>query len=96
MLSSLWMIIPERSTPQHKMWFVRNAAGNTFVFSDKKMKKIIKRMERKFSKDWRTVTQVVIVRGEEVSCMEGGGGDGVRGSVMLCDAGGGKLLIAVT
>ena len=34
------------------------------------MKKITIRIERKFSKDWRTETQVVTVRGEEVSCVE--------------------------
>ena len=64
------MNTPERSTPQQKMKVVRNATGNSLVFSDKKMKKGTIRMERKFSEDWRTVTQVVTVRGEEVSCVE--------------------------
>ena len=64
------MNTPERSTPQHKMEVVRNATGSSMVFSDKKMKKGTIRMERKFSEDWRTVTQVVTVRGEEVSCIE--------------------------
>ena len=64
------MNTPERSTPQQKMEVVRNATGNSLVFSDKKMKKGTIRMERKFSEDWRTVTQVVSVRGEEVSCVE--------------------------
>ena len=65
------MNTPERSTPQHKMEVVRNATGSSMVFSDKKMKKGTIRMERKFSEDWRTVTQVVTLRGEEeVSCIE--------------------------
>ena len=65
------MNTPERSTPQHKMDIVRNSTVNSMVFSDKKMKRGTIRMERKFSEDWRTVTQVLTVRGEEeVSCIE--------------------------
>ena len=62
--------IPERSTHQNKMEIIRNATGSAMVFSDKKMKKGTIRMERKFSEDWREITQVVSIRGEEVSCTE--------------------------
>ena len=62
---------------------VKDTEMKSLVFSDKKMKKRTTRMGGKFSKDWRTVTQVVNVRGEEVSCMEVFRGDGGRGSVML-------------
>ena len=59
------IITPEWSTPQPKIVVDMYATGNPLVFSDKKMKKITIRLERKFSKDWRTVTQVVTVRVEE-------------------------------
>ena len=46
------------------------ATLGSLIFSDKKIKKRTTMMERKCSKDWMTVTQVVTVRGEEVFCME--------------------------
>eukprot|EP00092_Neocalanus_flemingeri_P089265 GFUD01112940.1.p1 GENE.GFUD01112940.1~~GFUD01112940.1.p1 ORF type:complete len:123 (+),score=48.37 GFUD01112940.1:24-371(+) len=64
--------VPERSTPQPRMEVARNTAGNILVFSDKNMKKGTIRIERKFSGDWREVTQVYYDIGgwEELGCEE--------------------------
>ena len=40
-----------------RIFTVKDAERKFLLFSDKKMKKRTKRMGRKFSKDWRTVTQ---------------------------------------
>ena len=62
--------VPERSTPQPRMEVVRNRTGSVLLFSDKKIKKGTIKIERRFSADWMEMIQVVIVRGEEVSCVE--------------------------
>ena len=64
------MNVPNKSTPQPRMEVARNNTGDNLVFSDKKIKKGTIRISRKFSDDWREMTQVMTVRGEDVSCKE--------------------------
>ena len=62
--------VPTRSTPQPKLEVVRDSSGLSLMFSDKDVKRGTLRMERKFSEDYNEVTQVVTLRGEDVSCIE--------------------------
>ena len=62
--------VPARSTPQSRMEVARDSTGRSLLFSDTDMKKGTMRMERQFTENFMEVTQVVSIRGEEVSCVE--------------------------
>ena len=52
------------------MEVARDSTERSLLFSDTEMKKGTVRMERQFTEDFMEVTQVVSLRGEEVSCVE--------------------------